>query len=389
MRFRTRARLAVASLLTVAVAIAIPGSVQSASADAGSGGRGGELTVMTQNLYLGSSLDPALVPDQTPEDFVRAVAQIYGTAVFTNFPKRAEAIADTIDAQEPDLIGLQEVTRWIAQPLVAGANPPSYDFLAILQAALQKRGLDYSVAAVSENADIGPAPLVAPGFGCDAFTDPTKPNCVVKLQDRDVILVNDDTAGLVVKDSQSGDYATQQTFPVPSLPGTPPAPPVSFARGWAYIDATYNATKFRFVTTHLEVEGFPTVQEAQAREFLAGPAKTGGAVIATGDFNSDAEPAPTDTNTTTYTDLTKSWFKDAWAVNGGANGDTCCQNSTLTNPVSQLKTRIDLILTHGPVRTQSAEVVNDELISNTPPLWASDHAGVVATLSLPGSSGAN
>ena len=379
MRFRTRARFAVASLLTMVVAIAIPASVQSARADGGSGsGSDRELTVMTQNLYLGSSLDPALAA-KTPAEFVAAVAQIYGTAVFTNFPKRAEAIADTIAAEDPDLVGLQEVTRWIAQPLVANANPPSYDFLAIPQAALAKRGLDYRVAAVSENADIGPAPLVAPDFGCAVFTDPTKPNCVVTLQDRDVILVNGDTGGLSVKDSRSGDYTAQQTF---APPGT--TTPVSFARGWAYIDASFRGSKFRFITTHLEVESFPKVQEAQGREFLAGPANTDGAVIATGDFNSDAEPGPTDVNTTTYSDLTKSFFKDAWLVNGGANGDTCCQNSTLTNPVSQLRTRIDLVLTHGQVDTESAEVVNDERISTTPPLWPSDHAGVVATLELAG-----
>ncbi len=202
MRFRTRARLAVATLLTVAVAAAIP--VQSASAGDDHHGHGHhghhhghhhgdrELTVMTQNLYLGSSLDPALLAT-TPAEFVAAVATIYNTAVFTNFPKRAEAIADTVAAQDPDLIGLQEVSKWIAQPLVPGANPPSYDFLTILQAALAQRGLHYSVGAVSDNADIGPAPLVSPGFGCAVFTDPTKPNCVVTLQDRDVILVNDDT----------------------------------------------------------------------------------------------------------------------------------------------------------------------------------------------------
>ena len=45
-----------------------------------------------------------------------------------------------------------------------GANPPSYDFLAILQAALAQRGLHYRVAVVSQNADIGPAPLVAPAL---------------------------------------------------------------------------------------------------------------------------------------------------------------------------------------------------------------------------------
>ena len=51
--------------------------------------------MLTQNLYLGSSLTPALAAT-TPEAFVAAVAQIYGTAAFTNFPRRAEAVADTI-----------------------------------------------------------------------------------------------------------------------------------------------------------------------------------------------------------------------------------------------------------------------------------------------------
>ena len=58
---------------------------------------------------------------------------------------------------------------------------------------------------------------------------------------------------------------------------TPPVgAPVSFARGWALIDGTFEGKKFRFVTTHLEVEGYRATQEAQAREFLAGPARAPG-----------------------------------------------------------------------------------------------------------------
>ena len=37
--------------------------------------------------------------------------------------------------------------------------------------------------------------------------------------------------------------------------------------------------------------------------------------------------------------------------------------------------------------TESAEVVNDERIDTAPPLWPSDHAGVVATLVLGGRGG--
>ena len=100
------------------------------------------------------------------------------------------------------------------------------------------------------------------------------------------------------------------------------------------------------------MEGYPDVQQAQAQEFLAGPAKGKSAVIATGDFNSAADGS----TTTSYADLTDSYFRDAWAVNDGDPGFTCCQNSTLTNPASQLGTRIDLILTHASVWTTSAEV---------------------------------
>ena len=380
MSVRTRARLVVVTLVAVVLALAAPASVQAGGGSPGHGhGRGhDQVTVMTQNLYLGSSLTPALTAT-TPAAFVAAVAQIYGTAVFTNFPRRAEAIADTIEAEEPDLIGLQEVTNWIARPLVAGANPPSFDFLAILQTALASRGLDYRVAVVSQNADIGPAPLVAPGFGCGAPTSPTTPKCVVTLQDRDVILVNGDTSGLAVRGTSAGEFAAQQEFQPPGATS-----PVSFARGWAAVDASYRGTAFRFVTTHLEVEDFAAVQEAQAAEFLAGPAKSRGRVIATGDFNSAADPATTTQPTTSYDQLTASWFKDAWNVNGGDPGLSCCQNSTLTNPVSGLRTRIDLILTHGSVRAASAHLVGDQPIGSTPPLWASDHAGVVADINLHG-----
>jgi endonuclease/exonuclease/phosphatase family metal-dependent hydrolase len=375
MSFRTRARLAAVGMLTLAAAVAGPASLPSAEAHDG-GHRHHELTVMTQNLYLGSSLDDA-IKSTTLEQFLTAVATIYGTAVFTDFPTRAEAIADTIAEERPDLVGLQEVTNWIAGRSGTGPALPSYDFLEILKAALAERGLHYRVAAVSQNADIGPAPLVNPALGCDppaSLTDP--PPCAVTLQDRDVILVNRD-AHLKVRRSAHGSYEAQEVL-------TPPIGlPVSFARGWAYVNVASHGQRVRFATTHLEVEGFADTQVKQAREFLRGPARARIPVIATGDFNSAADPATTDTPTATYSLLTKRWFRDAWDVNGDDPGLTCCQNSTLTNPVSALRTRIDLVLLHGRLRATSAHLVDDQPIGSQPPFWASDHAGVVADVRLP------
>jgi endonuclease/exonuclease/phosphatase family metal-dependent hydrolase len=384
-------RLFGAALTTVlAVALVAPAGTAGATSGRHDGyghghGHGRDLTFMTYNLYLGSSLDPALEvaqlpPAEQPAAFVGAVAQIYGTAVFTDFPTRAEAVADSIAADEPDVIGLQEVTKWIASATTPGssAHPPSYDFLKILTAALEERGLDYEVAGVSQNADIGPAPLVAPDFGC-AAVQPV-PDCVVTLQDRDVILVNEDTRGLHWGHTRTGTYATQQSFPIPQ------GAPVSFGRGWVTIDATYRGRRFHVANTHLEVDGFAAVQEAQAAEFLAGPAGGRGADIALGDFNSAADGSTTDTY-----DLLTDRFRDAWSVNPGDPGYSSGQNETLTNPVSTLDQRIDLVLLHGCVRPLEAHLVGDEpfrpQVLPPRPIWASDHAGVVATVRLGGHHG--
>jgi endonuclease/exonuclease/phosphatase family metal-dependent hydrolase len=366
---RTRARIGLVALLAAATSLLTVGG---AAAAGGSEHSRPRLTVMTQNLYLGSSLTPALDPRvDTPQEFVAAVAQIYGTALATDFPTRAGAIADTIAAERPDLIGLQEVTDWVAAATHPGPTPPSQDFLQILLEQLAGRGLDYEVAAVAHNADIGPAPLVAPRFGCGT----TATDCVVSLRDRDVILVNADTPGLHWRDARSGRYDAQQTF-------TPPgSPPVSFARGWVTIEAKYRGERFRFANTHLEVAGFPAVQEAQAREFLAGPGASRDAVIAVGDFNSAADGSSTDS----YAVLT-GVLADAWRVNPGDPGFTSGQNGTLSNATSLLDQRIDLILTRSSrrttVRALEAHVVGDTPFQQAVPRWPSDHAGVVATLAL-------
>jgi endonuclease/exonuclease/phosphatase family metal-dependent hydrolase len=336
-----------------------------------------DLTVMTRNLYLGSSLGPALEAT-TPEAFVEGVARIYATVQYTNFPQRAEAIADEIQAEEPDLVGLQEVTKWTT----GGLNPPpGYDFLAILESDLDARGLDYSTAAVAHNANIGPAPLALPEQGC-VQPGPTI-TCSVQLEDRDVILVNDDTPGLTWSNPQSGRYATQQSI-------ESPVGPLSFDRGWASIDARLKQQPFRFVNTHLETEESPLVQQTQASEFLAGPGK-GGTIIATGDFNSASDGS----TTTSYAQLTAPGkFRDSWNEKLLGPGSSCCQESNtpplapgaLNNPVSTLRTRIDLILSRGAARSDGddAHLIGNTPFQATPPFWPSDHAGVVSDLHLGG-----
>lgn len=356
-----RRRLAPLALLLIGVLAFLPATAQGASGQGPGDGPGAgkrELTVMTQNIYLGSSLTPA-IEATTLAELLAATAQIYQTVLDTDFPSRSEAIADSIAEHRPDLIGLQEVTRWTT----TGEAPPGFDFLAILLGDFAERGLDYSVVAVADNASIGPIPLTI----CDGpFL-----SCAVTLEDRDVILVNDATPKLELTSVETGRYAAQAALETPFGP-------ISFDRGWALVDGRLEGKKFRFANTHLETGASPDIQQAQGQEFLAGPAKAGGAVIAVGDFNSAADGS----STTTYADLTKAWFDDAWDSTGGRSGPTCCQASALDNATSLLVSRIDLVLTHAASRALDAEVVNDTTFQGIPPLWPSDHAGVVATVRI-------
>lgn len=337
------------------VALLVGGTVPAEAARA-------PVRVMTRNLYLGADLTPALAASTTPA-FLGAVAGIYASSRATDFGVRAEAIADEIEDYGPDLVGLQEVTSW--QTSGPATVAPSEDYLPVLLQALNARGLHYAVAATSQNAKIGPVPLVAP---CGSTTVRA---CLVTFIDRDVVLVNQDSRGLRWGNPRAGNFAAQLSF-TPPVPG---APPVSFNRGWASIDGRFRGQRFHFVTTHLETQGFPEVQRDQAAELLTGPAFGPGSDLLVGDINSAGDRR----TTPTYGLLTRK-FRDVWSTRRGP-GYTCCQDSTLTNQSSLLYRRIDVILVHQ-ARPGRAWVVGDEPIAATPPRWASDHAGVVADVRL-------
>lgn len=350
---RTRLLVSVLTVLATVVPLSAPGVAQARTHP--------QVTVMSRNLYLGADLNPAIAAGSQGDlnAFLGAVAGIYGTVLANDFPARAGALAAEIAADEPDLVGLQEVSRWTV--LGAEATVPGLDFLAILQAQLVARGLEYEVAVVSDNANIGPVPLVGP------FCAGAPGSCVLVFQDRDVILVNNDRDGLTVGNPRHGNYANQLTV---NVLGTP----LSFARGWTSVDASLEGRSFRFANTHLETEAAAAAQQAQGIEFLAAT-RTKGPVVAVGDFNSAADGS----TTTTYAFLTSDFYRDA-ARDVGA---TCCQNGTLSNATSQLSTRIDLVLTHGAAVPVGAHRVGAAHFQEQAPFWASDHAGVVATLRLP------
>ncbi len=348
-----------------------------ASADDDS--RDGRLvSVMTQNLDLGATLSGAAAAT-TPQELIDAVTGIFHAVQATSFPERAEALADEIAAQHPDLIGLQEVALWRSQyPADLSPTPNAltveFDFLQILLDALAVRGLRYDVVAVVVENDIeGPAD--AEGRRCIFPLGFSQGDCRdIRLTDREVILARADSRGprLHLSNVQVGTFANNLTLS--TLTGVFMA-----QRGWASVDVQVRGQSFRFITTHLDPDA-PLVQVAQADEIVQGPAHTMLPVLFVCDCNSPADG----TGTASYGHLIAAGFEDAWSAQHPRDpGFTCCEDENLLNSKPTLTARIDLVLFRGDFSVEDVTRVGDAPADRTPSgLWPSDHAGVVARLWL-------
>jgi hypothetical protein len=80
---------------------------------------------MTRNLYLGANLDPVVEAAGTgdPGAVIRAVSDAWVMIEKTNFPERAEVLAEEIEASEPMLVGLQEAQLYRTGPQTASRVP--------------------------------------------------------------------------------------------------------------------------------------------------------------------------------------------------------------------------------------------------------------------------
>ena len=87
-------RLVVATGVSLAAALGVTPTGQAT-------GRG-DLTVMTQNLYLGSSLAPALTATDAA-GFLHGVATIYQTVLFTDFARAPCGSHRRQDSRSPSL----------------------------------------------------------------------------------------------------------------------------------------------------------------------------------------------------------------------------------------------------------------------------------------------
>ncbi|MCG9126813.1 endonuclease/exonuclease/phosphatase family protein [Candidatus Poribacteria bacterium] len=318
------------------------------------------LTVMTYNVYVGSSAEPLLNVEnifQVPTE----VAKMYDNVMASDFPSRALAIAKSIKEYHPHIIGLQEISLIRRQspgdfipdnPIMA--EEVVLDYLKILMDALNTEGLNYQVAAQVENLDVE-MPMIS-----DTGLDD------IRLTDYDVILTRND-----VEISRQTNYTYENKLIIDMLG-------LDIKRGYAAVDATVSGTTYRIVNTHLEAYTEEN-RIQQTKELIQILADETLPTIMLGDFNTRAPDG------NAYQLIQDADYFDLWQMDSSGNGNTCCQDDDILNEVSDLKVRIDQIFVRNfptPSSVQTFTVGDkqeDKLLSG---LWPSDHAGVVALISF-------
>src|SRR6266516_1657543 len=244
-----------------------------------------EITVMTQNLYVGADVDLVIRALGTPDPGA-------------DFPARAAAIADEIARARPHAVGLQEVSQIDIDLTPLGVPAVVHqDFLAMLQAELAARGLHYAVAGTSDNINVN---LVSG---------------LVRLVDHDALLVDADRVTI--------DAASGQDFAV-NLGSV--APGVVLIRGWVWARTTVDGQSYTFASAHTEANlaGAPPglleqIRAAQVGEIVA-TLGTSERVVLMGDLN-DRPGSPM------YGVLAGAGYTDTWTAmhpGVGAAGLTCC-----------------------------------------------------------------
>jgi endonuclease/exonuclease/phosphatase family metal-dependent hydrolase len=314
--------------------------------------------VMTQNMYTGTFFQELLAAT-TPAQFVAAMTVTYQHILATKPAERAVTIAHEIATLQPDFVGLQQ-----ASILRTGSGPPAttvtFDLVQTLIAELAKLGRHYDVVAV------------VPGLDAEA---PTTLGFDVRVTTRDVLIARTDLDDVKLSNLQIRQYIAAPTAQTPLGPFTDTS-------GFGAIDVSLHGRKFRLVTTHLDVR--PAISFFQALELVQTATATTLPVVLVCDCNATPD-LPTDPTFPSYKLIKDAGFVDAFRIaHPSEPGFTFSQAENLLNPISSLTRRIDLVQFRGAFGIKDVHVVGADPADRTPSgLWPSDHAGVVATLTLP------
>jgi len=345
---------------------------------------------MTMNVYLGADLTPILQANNV-NSAVDAGGEIANQVDRTNFPVRAQALAQEILSTRPDLVGLQEVALWRTQPTNAAAiTTPSatnveYDFLDLLLKELNKSGTNYEAVVVKQEFD---AEFPVNDDTSDGQQGLAGADHNERLTMRDVILRRVDSKAKV-SNPNSGTFATLLQVSVAQGVAT-----FDITRGWTAVDVKLKGTKqFRFVNTHLEAFdssgqnttntgqslGRGQIRAAQAAELVAagGPANTPGTDVLVGDINSDDDTVQPNGDQLAYNTLVSAGLLERTT----ANPLGCCLDDPNLVQPGGFDHQVDHILTDNKkVKLKGSQVLG---LSPVNGLFPSDHAAISSKLQMP------
>jgi hypothetical protein len=350
----------------------------------------GDIEVMTQNQYLGADIAPLIAAiSQGPAAFNAAVIKALAQISANQTPERVKYLAGQILQRQPHLVGMQEV--WEFSCFRDPTRSPDYNpcdnplvshaFSNHLDLTKTALGSAYELEAVVQNFT-----AMVP------FTFDNRNFAVVSVRDRDAIFARSDVAA-------ETDYYSLCDAPSPSGQGCNydaklnlgPLPPVT--RGFIAVTSEIGGKEYLFINTHLEVEEIfnpddpVPIQSQQADELIdvIEDQEDFDRLLLVGDMNSSPNDAAFGAPTP-YTKFQAADLVDAWLVRpGDVAGLSCCQLEDLSNRVSLLTRRIDLILSREPLRAVKdarliGAVASDRLAPPGKGLWPSDHASVAAGL---------
>lgn len=375
-----------------------------------------EFKVMTRNLYLGA--DVAIAMELLP-DFPAATQFMWDQMRQTDFEKRSKLFVQEIKTEDPDVIGLQEATKWYCKTGVFSKPVTVFDFVEILISDLSSAGLTYEIARSGENKavnvgfEIAPIPLLTSAQDDELFSTlfgQSSAYCGFEIAD--VLLVKKSLSSEILAVGTT-EYEAKYTI-IPTV--------MSIYRGYSWADIKINKKPIRFVTTHLESSFSPDkkpVAKIQADQLIADLADTKIPVVLLGDFNSDPrdprgneslnpglQPSANEScqaqvsnpigssalnACNAYWTIVQNKFIDAGPDAQDPTNYTWGLSALLSGPDSAragaakqlgnaagFTDRLDYIFTKGAI-----EVINSEIIGNASiGPWASDHAGLVATLDV-------
>jgi endonuclease/exonuclease/phosphatase family metal-dependent hydrolase len=242
------------------------------------------ITVMSRNIYLGADVGIAM---KLLPDFKAAAQFMWEQVERTDFNQRSSALAKEIATAEPDVVGIQEATKWMCKKGLLSSRVTVYDFTQMLLIELDQLGYSYEIAsndekqAINPGFSIPPIPHLTMVTDTDVFPSVFGTDTVAcGFEIADVLLVKSDLS-MQVKAAGTTEYESAYAI-IPTL--------MTVYRGFSWADISFQGTEIRFVTTHLESlwdEGEVPLAKIQADQLVQDLANSEIPVVVMGDFNSD------------------------------------------------------------------------------------------------------